>query len=177
MALRAITALEVRDESWRGQTDRYIFLSCDQSLPYQSTLSWSAVASCDCELIRLFYALLCSTRSMCRFQFRFVINWTPDRRWLLHSDGYINRNLLVPEGSVFFLRKVSPVTTDTTHTVKVKAVPVSLVQYQYHFPRYRHVRPLQTSVIYCKSRYKSAVCRIRTAVDAVSSDSTTGNLV
>jgi len=56
-----------------------MFVSSDQSLPYKSTWIWSAVASCVCELILLFSALLCSAKSLHKFQFRFTIKWTRDR--------------------------------------------------------------------------------------------------
>ena len=82
----------------------------------------------------------------------------------------------LPENNFVLLRKVSLVTRDATLAVKVKADLVIPVQYQYTIPRYLHARPLKTSVLKCKSRYISAVCRIQTGVDGVSVDGRTRNL-
>ena len=57
--------------------------------------------------------------------------------------------LALQKRTVIVLRVFNPLTREATLAVKVKAVPVSRVQYQYPNARYCHVRPLQTSVMNC----------------------------
>ena len=57
------------------------------------------------------------------------------------------------KGTVFVLWIFRPLTKEDTLSVKVKAGLVSRVQYHYPNPSYRHSRPLQTSVLNCKSRF------------------------
>jgi hypothetical protein len=62
-------------------------------IPVQNRWGWSAIVSCTCELILLFFVVFNVARTVHKFDFRLVIHWTPNKWWPADNDKGSHRHI------------------------------------------------------------------------------------
>jgi len=69
-----------------GKSDPPLFVTSNPCISVKNTLGWSAVVFCGCELIHSLHAVFYVVRTVHKFDFRVVINETPNK-WPLERGS------------------------------------------------------------------------------------------
>ena len=111
------------------KADCPIFVTSNGRIPLKNTIGWSAAPFFACEITQFFPVVICVVRTVHKFEFRIVINQTPNKWRPVERMSCSNRDSYFWHDLCICLRQCSWVFRDYSHDVQVGWILLSKRQY------------------------------------------------